>query len=235
MGRAFDTTHWSIVIAARDAGGSRARAALEVLLGTYWQPLYAFVRRSGHPPEEAADLVQAYFTRFLEKRFLDGVRAEAGRFRSFLLVSMRNFLANEWDRKKAAKRAGDLDALSLDFLAAERGFAAEPRDPSTPEQEYERRWALTTLAKALEELARDEDRAGRGSQFAELRSYLTDPDGRPYREVAQRLQTSESAIKLAVHRLRRRYGARLRATVAETVADPAEVDGELRHLLRSLT
>lgn len=234
MGRAFDTTQWSIVLAARGGEGSRARAALDQLLATYWPPLYAFVRRSGQAPEDAADLVQAYFARFLEKHYLDDVRPEAGRFRSFLLASLRHFLANEWDRQNAARRLGDRTALSLDFLAAEQGFVAEARDTRTPEEEYERRWALATLARALAALARDEEAAGRGPQFAELRAYLTDNDEQTYAAVAARLGTSEGAIKVAVLRLRRRYGDRLRAAVAETVATPEEVDDELRHLLRSL-
>lgn len=235
MGRALDDTNWSIVLAARDGEGSRARAALDGLCAAYWQPLYAFARRAGHSPDDAADLVQAYFARFLEKDFLDEVRPEAGRFRSFLLASMRHFLANEWDRRKAQKRTGDLGMLSLDFLAAENRFAAEPRDSRrTPEEEYERRWALATLARALDALERDEASAGRAATFAELKGYLTESGDAPYREIAARLGQSEGAVKVAVHRLRRRFGERLRRTIAETVADPADVDDELRHLLRAI-
>jgi RNA polymerase sigma-70 factor (ECF subfamily) len=235
MGRAFESTEWSVVLAARDGEGSAARAAMNGLCAAYWQPLYAFARRSGHSPEDAADMVQAYFERFLEKDFLHDVRPEAGRFRSFLLASMRHFLANEWDRRKARKRAGDLAALSLDFLAAESRFAAEPRDARrTPEQEYERRWALATLARALESLERDETEAGHTARFAELKAFLTEDGDAPYREIAERLGQTEGAVKVAVHRLRRRFGDTLRRTIAETVADPAEVDDELKHLLRAL-
>lgn len=234
MGRGFDTTHWSAVLAARDRNDSRGRAALDELCASYWQPLYAFVRRSGHDPDDAADMVQSYFARFLEKRFLDGVRPEAGRFRSFLLVSMRHFLANEWERRKAAKRAGDLSALSLDFLTAERGLGAEPRDERTPEQEYERRWALATLERALAALERDESTAGRSTAFAELRGLLTDPAESSHRDIAERLGQTEAGVKIAVHRLRKRFGERLRSAIAETVSDPDEVDDELKHLLRAL-
>lgn len=234
MGRGFDTTHWSAVLAARDRDDTVGRAALEQLCAAYWQPLYAFARRSGHSADDAADMVQAYFVRFLDKRYLDGVRPEAGRFRSFLLVSMRHFLANEWDRRKALRRAGDLGALSLDFLAAERGLAAEPRDERTPEEEFERRWALATLERALASFEREERAAGRAAAFAELRGCLTDRADGSYREIAERLGQSETAVKVAVHRLRKRFGERLRATIAETVAAPSEVDDELRHLLRSL-
>lgn len=235
MGRAFESTEWSVVLAARDGEGSAARSALNGLCAAYWQPLYAFARRAGHPPDDAADMVQAYFERFLEKRFLHDVRPEAGRFRSFLLVSMRHFLANEWDRRKAQKRAGDMAALSLDFLAAERRWAAEPRDERrTPEEEYERRWALAVLARARAALEHDERAAGRGASFAALEGFLTEDGDAPYREIAARLGQSEGAIKVAVHRLRRRFGETLRRAIAETVVDPAEVDDELKHLLRAL-
>lgn len=234
MGDRFTTTRWSVVLAARDRDDAAGRAALDALCAAYWQPRYVFVRRSGHSADAAADLVQAYFARFLEKRYLDDVRPERGRFRSFLLVSMRHFLANEWDRRKAAKRAGDLAALSLDFLAAERGLAAEPRDERTPEQEYERRWAMATFERALAALAREEAAAGRGAAFAELRACLTDRAEGSYREIGARLGQGESAVKVAVHRLRKRFGSRLRAQIADTVADPGEVDDELRQLLRAL-
>lgn len=235
MGAAFESTQWSAVLAARDGEGSAARAALDGLCTAYWQPLYAFARRAGHSSDDAADMVQAYFTRFLENDFLDDVRPEAGRFRCFLLASMRHFLSNEWDRRKAQKRAGDLGMLSLDFLAAENRLASEPRDERrTPEQEYERRWAIATLERALAALERDEAAAGRAASFAELRSFLTEHGDAPYREIAERLGQSEGAVKVAVHRLRRRFGERLRRAIAETVADPAEVDDELRYLLRSL-
>ncbi|MGH7335978.1 MAG: RNA polymerase sigma factor [Myxococcota bacterium] len=234
MGRGFDTTHWSVVLAARDGDGSRARAALDALCAAYWQPLYAFVRRQGHGADEAADLTQAYFLRFLEKAYLDDVARERGRFRAFLLASMRHFLANEWDRKKAQRRAGDLAALSLDFLVAERNFNAEAVGERSPEAEYERRWALAVLARALVALERAEREAGREAQFAHLRVFLTESSETPYAEIGAALGTSESAVKIAVHRLRRKFGDKLRAEVASTVEDAAEVDDELKHLLRSL-
>jgi RNA polymerase sigma-70 factor (ECF subfamily) len=234
MGRAFETTHWSVVLAARDGDGSRARAALSELCAAYWQPLYAFVRRLGHSADDAADLTQAYFVRFLEKEYLDDVAPERGRFRAFLLASMRHFVANEWDRRKARRRAGDLEALSLDFLVAEERFAAEERRERTPEAEFEHRWAHAVVARALATLESNETKAGRAAQFAELEASLTDATESSYREIAERLGQSEGAIKIAVHRLRRRFGDALRATIAETVADPAAVDDELKHLLRSL-
>jgi RNA polymerase sigma-70 factor (ECF subfamily) len=234
MGRAFETTHWSVVLAAKGSDGSRARAALAELCAAYWQPLYGFVRRLGHSADDAQDLTQAYFVRFLEKEYLGDVAPERGRFRAFLLASMRHFVANEWDRRKARRRAGDLDALSLDFLVAEERFAAEERHERSPEAEYEHRWARAVVDRALETLERSETRAGRAVQFRELRACLTESAGDSYRDIAGRLGQSESAVKVAVHRLRRRFGDALRATIAETVADPTQVDDELKHLLRAL-
>jgi RNA polymerase sigma factor (sigma-70 family) len=234
MGRAFETTHWSVVLTARDGDGSRARAALSELCAAYWQPLYAFVRRLGHCADDAADLTQAYFLCFLEKSYLDNVAPERGRFRAFLLASMRHFVANEWDRRKAQRRAGDLEALSLDFLVAEERFAAEERRERSPEAEFEHRWALAVVDHALSALERSETRAGRADQFGELKASLTEASESSYREIAERLGQSEGAVKVSVHRLRRRFGDALRETIGETVADPAQIDDELKHLLRSL-
>lgn len=234
MPRGFDTTHWSVVLAAQRGDGSRAHAALEELCTAYWEPLYAFVRRLGHSPDEAADLTQAYFLRFLEKGYLTEVAPERGRFRAFLLASMRHFVANEWDRRRAQRRAGDLDALSLDFLVAEERFAAADPAGRTPEEEYERRWALAVLERSLAALAASEQRAGRAEEFEALKSCLTDGVDASYAELGLRLGRSEGAIRVAVHRLRRRFGETLRRTIGETVADSAEIDAELKHLLRAL-
>ncbi len=234
MGDRFTTTQWSVVLKARDGKGSAARAALDELCAAYWQPLYAFARRLGHSADEAADLTQAYFVRFLEKDYLGDVVRERGRFRAFLLASMRHFLANEWDRKKAQRRAGDLSALSLDFLVAEKNFAAEAVGERSPEQEFERRWALEVIARALAALEQTESESGRDGAFSLLRTFLTEDAETRYSDIGAQLGSSEAAVKVAVHRLRRRFGEKLRDEVAATVADPAEVDDELKHLLRSL-
>jgi RNA polymerase sigma-70 factor (ECF subfamily) len=231
---AFATTRWSVVLAARGKGDSGARAAMAELCAAYWMPLYGYVRRQGHSPEDAADLTQAYFSRFLEKDYLGAVSPEAGRFRSFLLASLRHFLANEWDRSSARKRAGDLTALSLDFAAAEARLDLEPRDERTPESDYERRWALALIERAARRLRAEAD-GGRALELHDrLRGFLTDGETLAYREVAAELGMTEGAVKTAVYRLRRRLGQLLREEVGQTVVDPSEVDDELRHLLRAL-
>jgi len=231
---AFATTRWSVVLAARGNNDSGARAAMSELCAAYWVPLYGFVRRQGHHPEDAADLTQAYFTRFLEKDYLRAVSPAAGRFRSFLLVSLRHFLANEWDRVSAQKRAGDLTALSLDFAAAEARFDLEPRDERSPESEYERAWALALIARASRRLREEADGERARERHDRLSGFLTDGDAPAYREVAAELGMTEGAVKTAVHRLRRRLGQLLRDEVSQTVVNPSEVDDELRHLLQAL-
>jgi RNA polymerase sigma-70 factor (ECF subfamily) len=231
---AFATTRWSVVLAARGASNSGTRAAMAELCSAYWEPLYTYVRRQGRSPEDAADLTQAYFARFLEKDYLRAVSPDAGRFRSFLLVSLRHFLANEWDRASAKKRAGDLTALSLDFAAAEARLDLEPRDERTPESEYERRWALALIERAAQRLRAEADGARAVELHDRLRGFLTDGADEAYRDVAAELAMTEGAVKTAVYRLRRRLGQLLREEVGQTVVDPSEVDDELRHLLGAL-
>lgn len=231
----FVTTRWSCVLAARDGTEAASRAALEDLCGAYWFPLYAFVRRSGFPPEDAADLTQSYFARFLEKGWIAGVRPEAGRFRSFLLASMRHFLSNERDRRRAARRAGDFAAMSLDLSSAEGRYAEESSAERSPEREYERRWAQTVVDRALERLALESRRAGRPERFLRLKEFLLEGTGPgEYAAAADALAMTEEALRVAVHRLRRRFGELLRREIVDTVAEPGEVDGELRFLLDAL-
>lgn len=226
------TTQWSQVLAARDGSDTGARAALESLCQTYWQPLYAYVRHQGYGPEEARDLTQGFFAELLEKDFLADVDPEKGRFRSFLLASLRHFLAHERDRERALKRGGGTTTLSFDVEAGEAGYALRPVEAKTPVDVFERRWAMTVLDRALGRLRRESAISGNEDQFEELKQYLT--SARPqatYREAGEALGISEGAVATAVHRLRQRYGQCLRAEIAETVADPAEVDDELRHML----
>jgi RNA polymerase sigma-70 factor (ECF subfamily) len=234
--RQFVTTRWSMVVAAGGPSTSGARDALEKLCRTYWYPLYAFVRRQGHGPADAQDLTQAFFARIIEKHGLGGVDRAKGRFRSFLLASMKHFLANEWDRARAQKRGGGLQFTSLDAKSAETRYSLEPADPMTPEKIFDRRWALTLLDEVLSALRREYGVAGNAELFEALKGTLTaEADAAPYADVGRALGMSEGAVKVAVHRLRRRYREILRAEIAETVADPGEVEDELKHLVAVLS
>lgn len=217
------------MVAAGDSQNPDSRAALADLCQDYWYPLYAYLRRRGYPQEEAEDLVQGFFAQLLEKNYLKAADRERGRFRSFLLTALKNYAANEWDRRTAKKRGGSTPTLSLDFENAEGRYTIEPADERTPEQEFDRGWATAQLEQVL---ARMRTEAGDDDQrFALLQGFLTgEGEDLPYREVAERLDMSEGAVKVAVHRLRQRFGAVLREEVARTLADPADVDDELRHL-----
>jgi len=235
MAERFDTTRWSVVLAARAQTGEVARQALGWLCEAYWYPVYAFVRRQGNAPDDAADLTQGYFARLLEKDYLADVRPELGRFRSFLLKSVQHFLSNERDRERALKRGGGKAPISLDGLDPERRLNLEPRDDSTPETEFERLWAVALLERTMERVAGEAAAKGRSQQFDLLKSCLTDTGSGPsYHDLSRQLKVGESAVKVAVHRLRRRFGELLRAEIAETVADPSEVDDEIRHLFAVL-
>jgi len=235
MTERFDTTRWSVVLTARDGAGDAGRQALGWLCEAYWYPVYAFIRRQGHGPDEAADLTQGYFARLLEKHYLEDVRPELGRFRSFLLKSVQHFLSNERDRERALKRGGGKAPISLDGLDPERRLALEPRDDLTPEAEFERLWAVALLERTMERVAEEAAAKGRSRQFRLLKNCLTDTgSGSSYLDLSRELKVGESAVKVAVHRLRRRFGELLRAEIAETVADPREVDAEIRHLFAVL-
>ena len=226
----FRTTRWSVVLDA--TGDARSRDALESLCRTYWFPLYAFVRRQGRLHEESQDLVQAFFARFLEKRDWK-VAPERGRFRSFLLASMRNFLANDWQRERARKRGGGSAVVSIDS-GAERRYELEASDGDSPEISYERRFALELLDRALEELGHEQRRAGKERQFERLRPMIGGDDDVPYAALAAELGTSEGALRVAVHRLRKRFGELVRRSVLDLVEDPADVEDEIRALLAAL-
>ena len=232
MGR-FQTTNWSLVLAARDEPSAAGREALEALCERYWYPLYACVRGSGHDADAARDLTQDFFARLLERDFLEGVSPEAGRFRSFLLASLKHFLSHERDKRRALKRGGTSIHVSLDDGTAEDRFAREPADHLTPEQVFERRWALTVLDHALEKLKLEHAARGEHHRFERLREFLTGQEPHPsYRDIAGELGVTEEAVKAAVHRLRRRLGVVLREEIADTVARPEEIDDEVRYLLR---
>jgi RNA polymerase sigma-70 factor (ECF subfamily) len=235
MGRRFDTTRWSLVLAAQARPDPAARAALAALCEIYWEPLYAHVRRRCPGREEAEDLTQAYFARLLEKGLLAGVRPERGRLRSFLLASLDHFLANERDRERALKRGGGRTMVALDAPAADaRSLQLRSCDPR-PDEEFDRRWALTVLDRALAELRGEHSSPDKARQYEKLEPYLTgEQPSRPHAEVAAELGTTDGAVKTAVHRLRRRLGELLRREVARTVERDDEIDAEIRHLLAVL-
>jgi RNA polymerase sigma-70 factor (ECF subfamily) len=228
----FLSTHWSLVLAAGDDTSPRATEALEQLCRAYWYPLYAYVRRRNFSAHEAQDLTQEFFARLLRNRELPKAGPEKGRFRFFLLLRLKHFLINEWERLRAEKRGGGRSALSLDELTAEQRYALEPSDSMTPDRIFERRWAITLLENVLRRLREEWHAAGKEIHFETLKVFLSAESWLPaHAEIGARLGLSEGAVKVAVHRLRERYRALIRDEIAQTVASPAEVDDELRHLL----
>ena len=227
----FTTTHWSVVLAAQRDSTPSAREALTRLCESYWYPLYAFLRRSGHNADDAQDLTQAFFARILEKRTLRAADPDRGRFRSFLLASLKNFVANERNRAHAKKRGGVLPPLSFEFDTAEGRYQIEPSTDDTPETIYDRRWALTLLERVLGRLRGEFEQSDKAQVFEQLKVTLTgEKTDVGYADVGARLDMSEGAVKVAVHRLRRRFRALLHEEIAQTVSSPAEVDDEIRHL-----
>ena len=231
----FTPTHWSVVVAAGRNDSTHARVALEKLCRTYWPPIYAFVRRQGHNPHDAKDLTQEFFARLLAKNYLAEVDRAKGRFRSFLLASLKHFLANEWDKSQAQKRGGGQVLIPIDAATAETSCGFQPADNLTAEKIFERRWALTLLDQVLRRLRADYVRDGKEKLFEQLKPTLTEASRTvAYAQMATRLDTTEGAVKVAVHRLRQRYRELLRAEIAETVATSSEVEDEIRNLFAAL-
>jgi RNA polymerase sigma-70 factor (ECF subfamily) len=234
--RDFATTRWSLVLAAGRRSTAGSRQALAALCAVYWGPLYAYVRRRGFQAAEAQDLTQEFFARLLEKRTLEQIEREKGRFRAFLLASLKNFIANFRRGERALKRRPRGGVLSLDFAAAEERFRREPVDRLTPEKLFERQWACMLLEQTLARLKGEYEKAGKAALFDRLKPYLTaGPEATSYAAAAAELGLSEGAVKVAVHRLRSRYRQLLRREVAQTVAGPDEVEEELRSLFRALS
>ena len=234
--RGFATTRWSLVLAAGREPTTGSRAAFSELCELYWSPIYAFARRQGYEVHEAEDLTQAFFTRLLEKHVVQAADPQRGRFRSFLLASFKNFVANERDREHAQKRGSGQVIVGLDFESAEARYSAEPVETLTPDAVFERQWALGVLDRVLVHL-RDECRqAGKVELFDQVRDLLggdRGPGG--YAAIARSLGTTEGAVKVNVHRLRRRYGDLLRASIEATVSDPSEVDDEIAYLMAAIS
>ncbi|MGH9365581.1 MAG: RNA polymerase sigma factor, partial [Thermoanaerobaculia bacterium] len=223
---------WTQVLAARDAPSSESRQALEVLCRSYWYPLYAFVRRQGNDPEEARDLTQGYFAQLLEKGYLEDFDPSLGRFRVFLKASVKNFLSKERDKAHAWKRGGHAHIVSLSADEGEGRYRYEPVDRLTPEEIFERRWALTLLERVLGKLRHEFEEAEHAEEFEKLKGYLTGEEVKvPYRDIAKELGSSETAVRTSVHRLRQRFGKLLRQEIADTVSTPADVEDEMKHLL----
>ena len=230
----FPTTRWTLVLAAGSPERKEARSALIYLCESYWYPLYAYLRRRGYPADEAQDLTQEFFVRVLEGRYLDRADREKGRFRAFLITSMKFFLADEADRNRAQKRGGGT-VLSLEFSSGEDRYQREPAHDETPEWIFERRWALSVLDRVVERLRSEFMQHGRPEHFERLKVFLLGQSDAPYAALAREMNTSEGALKVAIHRLRKRYRELFRLEIADTVADPGEVESELRFLAAALT
>jgi len=229
----FATTRWSIIAAAGQTSDAQVNMALEELCQTYWYPLYAHVRRRGYSKEDAEDLTQAFFARFLEKNYLNGLSSQRGRFRAFLLAALKNFLANEWDKSQRQKRGGGATFLSLDWQDAESRYRIDPADQLSPDKLFDRAWALTLLERVMHRLERvNLD----NTYFQQLKPCLTaERRAINYSEVAGQLGITESAVRVAAHRLRRQYRELLRAEIAETLMDKEQLEDELHALFVSFS
>ena len=227
----FPLTHWSAVFAAGKEGTARAEEALAELCRTYWYPLYAFARRKGHQPADAQDLTQGFFVHLLERSFLENVGPMKGRFRSFLLTALNHFLSDEWDKAMAEKRGGGQAFISLDDHDAEERYLLEPDSNMTAEGIFEHRWALALLAEAFARLREESAAAGKTREFELLKIFLSTPtDDGAYDDVATKLEMTATSVAVKVHRLRQRYGELIRAEIAHTVANAADIEEEMAHL-----
>lgn len=231
----FVTTRWSVVLAARDKSSPASAEALEAICRAYWYPLYALVRRQGHSPHDAQDLTQEFFARLLQKDYLQAADREKGRLRTFLHVALKRFLANEWDRLRAQKRGGGVAPVSFDTDFAEELYLQHGPEALSAERIYERQWAMTLLEQALGRLRAEYQTARKETEFDQLKGTLTAERGAiPYAELATQLNINEDAARVAVHRVRKRFRDLFRATIADTVDNPEEVDDEVRYVARVL-
>jgi len=228
----FVTTHWSVVLSARKPDSPQSAAALETLCRTYWYPLYAYVRRQGHSPPDAQDLTQEFFARLLQKDYLKAAAREKGRFRTFLIVALKRFLANEWDRVRAQKRGGGQPCLSLDTELAEQRYRVEPIEGATADRVFERRWALTLLDRTMARLREESAATGKATEFDRLKACLTAERGEiAYAGIAAALAVSEGAARVAVHRLRKRFREVFREEIAHTLSSSEDIEDEVRYLI----
>jgi len=230
----FQSTSWSLVVAAAGHPTEAAEIALAKLCRLYWYPVYAFTRRRGHSEDDARDLTQEFFCRVIQHHYLRDADPSRGRFRSFLLTAARHFMANEWRRERAVKRGGGAGMLSFEIETAERRYSLELADREDPERLYQRRWAISTIEQALFVLRQEYDSQGKLEQFDRLAPLLTGTCEESYADIARKWNSTEGAVKVSVHRLRKQYRALLRRQIAETVAHPEDVDDEIRFLLSAL-
>jgi RNA polymerase sigma factor (sigma-70 family) len=230
----FPTTRWTLVVAAGDPHRKEGRSALISLCESYWYPLYAYLRRRGYQADQAQDLTQEFFTRLLEGRYLDRADPDKGRFRAFLLTSLKFFVADEEDRQRAHKRGGGA-LVPFGFSSGEARYQREPAHDETPERIFERRWVLSMLDRVVEKLRQEFVHHGRADDFERLKVFLVGQSDAPYAALAREMNTSEGALKVAIHRLRKRYRDLFREEITDTVADPTEVESELRYLAAVLT
>ena len=227
----FATTHWTVVLQAGRRAAPESDRALEELCRTYWFPLYAYVRRRGYARADAEDLTQAFFARFLAKNYLEGLSAERGRFRAYLLAALQHFLANEWDKAQRQKRGGGTTSLSLDWETADTKFQVVAQNELSPDQAFDREWALALLGQVIARLQTECETGGKGRLFEQLKMFLAAGKSETAQsEVAQALGMEAGAVRVAVHRLRKRYRQLLREEIAQTLSDPALVDEEMRAL-----
>lgn len=232
----FATTHWTAVLTAGRGHSPQADGALEELCRTYWYPLYAYIRRQGHSREDAQDLTQGFFAGLLEKNYLESVSSDKGKFRSFLLMAVKRFLANEWDRASRQKRGGGIQPLSLDWQDADTRYQINPADDLSPDKLYDRAWALVVLEHVITRLRDEQHAEGKAGWYETLKPFLMMGKSEiPYARAAAELKTTEGAVRVAVHRLRRRYRELLRAEITQTLANPAQADEEMQALFSALT
>ncbi len=232
--RVFATTSWSMVLQAADSQSSGVEIALAELCQQYWFPLYTFVRRKGFDSAQAEDITQSFFAELLEKNRLGHAEPARGRFRSFLLAALNNFVLNHWRAEKAIKRGGGQKVLSIDYEKADHRYVEHPADELTAEKIFERNWALSILEQSMERVGNQYEQSGKRELFEKLRVFLAGEDQVAYAELSVSTGMKEGALKVAVHRLRQRFGQQLRLQIAKTVEDPADVDEELNSLFAAL-
>lgn len=231
----FDTTHWSLVIDAANSDVHVSSQALEALCKRYWYPIYVFIRRKGNSRHEAEDFTQSYFAHLLDKELLKNAAPEKGRFGTYLLSTLNNFLVNEWEKRSALKRGAGYKIISIDEILAEELYSREPVEPSTPEKIFERKWAMVLMSEVLRRLAQEQEHEGKAEIFKALEPGLTGASETGWlAEVAARLKISDGSARTLLHRLRKRYGELLREEIGRTLANPTDVDDEIRHLFAAV-